>query len=252
MAVDGAAYNPEDDSWRLMAKAPTTWLRAAAAAWYQLEEWPAHVWTGREWVIGFKDIGDEDFDVGKFAAYDPELDEWRVLPETPVVRTLPMHLTWTGSRIVLTDYDRVSTLSLDANEWSAEASPPGGRPAEGKPVWTGSGLIAPIYRFDPDAPWAFLAEWNEEDGSWRELVQPPSPSYGDLVTTGDFIFPTEGDVAYEVATEHWWELSARMSSGRQEFASLWTGQKLIIWGGSARGHIPDQVIQTGVVFTPDV
>jgi len=252
MALDGAAYNPDDDSWRVIAKAPTTWLRAAAAAWDQLEEWPAQVWAGNVWVIGFKDLGDEQFDVGKFAMYDPELDEWRVLPESPVVRTLPMHLTWTGSRIVLTDSDRVSTLRLDADEWSAEPSPPGGLPAYGEPVWTESVLIAPINRFDPDAPWAFLAEWNERDGSWRELVQPPSPSYGDLVTTRDFIFPTEGTVAYEVATEHWWELSAPMSSSREEFASLWTGQKLIIWGGSAGGHIPDEVLQTGVVFTPDV
>jgi hypothetical protein len=163
-----------------------------------------------------------------------------------------MHLTWTGSVIVLTDFDRVSTLAMNATEWTAEAPPPADLPAFAEPVWTASGLVAPIYRFDQDNPWAFLAEWSEAEGSWREFVQPPSPSYGDLITTGEFIFPTEGVVAYEVATESWWELSAPMSTPREEFASLWTGQKLIIWGGSDGGHIPYEVMQTGVVITPDV
>lgn len=72
---DGAAYNPSTDTWRVIRDAPVE---------------PRHlhhaVWTGSDVLMigGYEGINPDDHGVRSAAAYNPALNTWRVLPESPV------------------------------------------------------------------------------------------------------------------------------------------------------------------------
>jgi hypothetical protein len=80
-STDGAAYDPEADTWRTLPDAPFSSSDAAA------------VWTGNEVVV----LGGFDYPVNA-AAYDPATDEWRSLvdPEGYLVAG-PV---WTGTSVL--------------------------------------------------------------------------------------------------------------------------------------------------------
>lgn len=69
--IDGAAYDPRRDSWRVIAPAPITGAVRLSA------------WTGRELLVWGTPQGAEDPD-NAGAAYDPARDTWRVLPPAPL------------------------------------------------------------------------------------------------------------------------------------------------------------------------
>ena len=74
---EGAAYNPDTDSWRRLADGPLPPGYDAMGAW-----------TGDEVVVLVSPMGIEPEDYPKFAhaaAYDPASDRWRKLPRPPFV-----------------------------------------------------------------------------------------------------------------------------------------------------------------------
>lgn len=90
--LDGAAYDPATDSWRLLADGPTWEVPVAS------------VWTGDELVVA----GEDAIQVGggitesrqRMAAYDPTTDAWRELADPPA--GVDFDLLWTGDAVLTT------------------------------------------------------------------------------------------------------------------------------------------------------
>ena len=84
-APQGAAYDPERDTWRRLARSPLENRSGAAAAWSGSE---VLIWGGMNGG-GLLDDG---------AAYDPATDRWRALAPSPLSGRIPLASAWTGGR----------------------------------------------------------------------------------------------------------------------------------------------------------
>jgi hypothetical protein len=86
---EGAAYNPDANTWRPVAASGLPPMELAAAAW-----------TGREMVVfGWPVTGGSRPDVG--AAYNPATNTWRPIATTPLSQREQMAFTWTGREMVV-------------------------------------------------------------------------------------------------------------------------------------------------------
>ncbi|MEA2461206.1 MAG: hypothetical protein QOH90_1383, partial [Actinomycetota bacterium] len=137
--ADGAAYDPETDSWRKIAPDPEGWRASAVSVWTgsqvlvwggvnsdglsaggsaydpSIDTWSkienaplegrvnaATVWTGKELIVwgGSSLRDDENPTFGDGAAYDPMKETWRSLAPSPLSpRQLASHV-WTGTRAI--------------------------------------------------------------------------------------------------------------------------------------------------------
>lgn len=91
---DGAAYDPATDTWRTVAEAPIELTDAAA------------VWTGREMIVFGAGLSGGNFAATVTAigaAYDPQTDTWRRLPDSELS---PQASTaaWNGEELIAWDY----------------------------------------------------------------------------------------------------------------------------------------------------
>jgi hypothetical protein len=178
---DGAAYDPETASWRMLPAAPLG-PRIPAAA----------VWTGRELLLWG--------DVSRFeeardgAAYDPEADRWRSLPPAPTALN-EVSAAWTGAELI------VFGALLDGNNWTERRHAEGVAYSPATDEWR---RIAP-FALSPQASWATwtgdeLLVWDYElkaaaydpaRDSWRELADLPldfSECYPKSVRVGQAVF----------------------------------------------------------------
>jgi N-acetylneuraminic acid mutarotase len=84
---DGAAYNPEHDTWRPLPPAP---ISARA---------PLSVWTGHELIVwGSTQRGPDQPTDG--AAYHPDTDIWRSISNAPITLT-DATAAWTGHEMIV-------------------------------------------------------------------------------------------------------------------------------------------------------
>ena len=105
---DGAAYDPRTDSWRRIAQSPIELTDATA------------VWTGREMIVFGAALHGGNFPESKTAigaAYDPETDAWRELPESELS---PQASTaaWNGREMIAWDYlNGTAAYAPHADSW---------------------------------------------------------------------------------------------------------------------------------------
>lgn len=134
--ADGAAYDPETDSWRMIAEAPLLGGTPTAASW-----------TGSEMIV----LGSDAADV---ASYDPASDTWSLLPSRPVTDRSPLWISafWTESEemiSVVSDAHRVDGLVYDtgAEAWRE------------LPRWPFHSLSIPVTRGSPAHVWDGSRLW---------------------------------------------------------------------------------------------
>lgn len=102
--MDGAAYDPDTDTWRRIADAPLPGGAGHAA-----------VWTGREVLVWGRTTDDGYSSEG--AAYDPAADVWRPLPPLPGPRReRPVLLAVPGGAVA---FARVVRADLGSQERGA-------------------------------------------------------------------------------------------------------------------------------------
>ena len=88
-AVQAARYDPATEEWTVIGAPPIEPRRYAAAAW-----------TGQHFVIWGGDMAGETN--GDGAAFDPDLDTWKLLPEPPPRSERDRHaMTWTGDHLYI-------------------------------------------------------------------------------------------------------------------------------------------------------
>lgn len=107
-AVDGAAYDPAADRWRELPSAPLA-LNAATA-----------VWTGKEMAVYGALLDGNNHSETEHAqgiAYDPEANEWRVLPPFPLSPQASTAV-WAGDELIVWDYElRAAAYDPAADRW---------------------------------------------------------------------------------------------------------------------------------------
>lgn len=111
-ADDGASYDPVSDRWRMVEDAPIPGVRNGTA-----------VWTGEElWVLGGYGGRNGYETVTAAAAYAPDRDAWRTLPDVPVP-FLAASWSQTTGQAVAVGVDPASgevgvwTLAADETRW---------------------------------------------------------------------------------------------------------------------------------------
>jgi N-acetylneuraminic acid mutarotase len=218
MRNDGAAYVPASDSWVPVAAAPIP-PRSGAES----------VWTGTRLVIsgGYSEGDDSDRSDG--AALDPVTGAWSAIAARPSPGScggsVPCAGVWTGSMALFPGAGLAYHPSGD--RWSPLAPYPA---AEGlvtgeATVWAGERLL--VWGTASDAAGDEVAE-DGDDGSGEPSKPPPTA------------------FAYDPATNGWQAFPVGPLSGRLFHTAVWTGQDMLVWGGTA----DDSGLADGAAYRP--
>jgi hypothetical protein len=180
-ARDGAAYDPDVDSWRLISEAPIEGGLGYSA-----------VWTGSEMILWGDASGGRRGDEGKGAAYNPEEDAWRIIAPSPLTARSGHLAVWTGQEMVLWG-GRLTAFETERYDGEGAAYDPasdmwrklprGPLPAgyDAMGVWTGREVIVlatPMGEEPQGRPrQAQAAAYDPSTDSWRKLAQPPMAAY---------------------------------------------------------------------------
>jgi N-acetylneuraminic acid mutarotase len=138
-------------------------------------------------------------------------------------------------------------------------------------AWTGRELIILVSPLDPDGkPWparlARAAAYNPATDAWRPIAPLPARRDGasavwdgrELLVVGGIGVrggalppPAAVGFAYDPATNRWRRLPP-MESGRIGAAAVWTGARLLVWGGQTgrAGAASYNVPGHGLVYDP--
>ncbi len=260
LGVDvAAAYSPTSNRWGRLApfKGPAGNFQGHYSA----------VWTGQEMLV---------FGPFDFQAYDPSSNRWRRLPAPPTAEGPSGLVVWTGHEMIYwgggccgDSLSNGAALNPATNAWRKLARSPLAPSQTPTGVWTGRELIIFVSGLDPDgkpypATLARAAAYNPATNTWRRIAPLPTVRYNatavwdgrEVLVAGGYGAPQTGKpatlprigFAYNPGTDHWRPL-APMNSGRTQFAAVWTGKRLLIWGGNTTLVGPPQSSQ-GIAFDP--
>jgi hypothetical protein len=118
---DGAAYDPETDTWRPLADGPFDAWEAGAAS----------VWTGDELIVIGLAPNPPASERQPMASYDPETDVWRMLADVP--EGTDFDLVWTGEALLttVTGYSTTTGAGTSTDVWSYDLDRDRWEPAAG-------------------------------------------------------------------------------------------------------------------------
>jgi hypothetical protein len=252
-----AAFDPATSTWRRVPDAGP----AGTFPPYQA------VWTGKEMLV----LGQ-----GVRKGFDPRTNTWRQLPGSPLLRVHEGHglVVWTGKELIgwgggccgdaFSDGVAYNPVS---NRW--RALPRGPLAGSQHPIgaWTGHELVVLVGNVDPDGkPWparlARAAAYNPATNTWRRIAPLPAEREGasavwdgrELLVVGGGIprgdrppAPARTGLAYNPSTNSWRQL-APMAGGRTGGVAVWTGRRLLLWGG--RSVPKGTPLRTGVAYDP--
>lgn len=267
------------------APGPSSSPAPGTARWRALREAPVdprsrHIVAaaGSEVLVwgGVDDPGGDDPFSATGAAYDPGTAVWRRIADAPID---PRHdgLAVAMGREVLVLGGSAQTAAGDrqgavydpgADRWRRTAAPPSVTAPAAVAVWTGDAVLVwgqrlgtdpsevpPVTaRYDPAADeWAVLAT-APVDGRFR----PTGVWTGDelLVFGGSEPEPADPHVvgtatgaAYDPAGDTWRLLPPAPIPGRLAHSAVWTGDEMIVWGGSETDSAHD-VLADGAAYDP--
>ncbi len=209
---NGARYNPSTDTWTPMSAASAPAPRTNAL----------HVWTGSELIVwgGGEKFVDMTFVDG--ARYNPATDTWTPIAATDIQKYSEVVAVWTGTAMILWD--------------------------GGSPTFDGSSgsprTVSTLRLYDPVSD------------TWRESDSSCEPYLGEAILqahwTGDRMFVwadnSKGGFFYDPAADTWVAVSTTGApQPRTETASVWTGDRFILWGGETTF---DGLQDSGFIYSP--
>jgi hypothetical protein len=245
MLVDGAAYDPASDSWRLTAEPLTSEGRKQAAG----------MWTGTRAMFwgGIRRNGQAS---AFHDLYDPNSDTWTTEPDTSAGRLIGAATSWSGSLFYVyggsttkgSTTDKAFAYDPGEGAWSALPVAPEPRTAAfGQ--WDGSQLVvwgghdtgadlASGFRYDSAAnAWvdlsaASLAQGRSAD-PWLTGWTARLSGARVLLLGGRYGSASARDGAiYNSATNSWISVQA-WPSGEEHLGAvaIWSGTEFVLWGG---------------------
>ena len=233
-----AAYNTATSSWRRLTPPP------GDKGNYQGRYFA--VWTGKEMLV---------WGPLTHLAFNPLTNRWRSLPASPLDgRGPPGIVVWSGREMIGWGggccgdaFSDGAAFNPATGTWRKLASAPIGGQQSPVGAWTGRRLIVFGGR-DADGNPVGGAAYDPTNDSWRRIAPLPAPRSGaNAVWDGREVLvvggtgasrggraPTLARVAfaYDPATNRWRRLPA-MESGRTGAAAVWTGRRLLLWGGQS-------------------
>jgi N-acetylneuraminic acid mutarotase len=247
-----AAYTPATGTWRRLprplGKATDPVSDPAAGR---------SVWTGKEMLV---------FGAFHSIAFDPAANRWRELR-----KTLPGGIiAWTGREAIGWGGGCCGDAWSNGAAYNAATgtyrnlprSPLA--PSQG-PIgaWTGRELILFVSGFDPDGKpyprrFARAAAYNPATNTWLRIAPLPATGLrfsGSAVWDGrELLVVGAGEnaqsaYAYNLAANRWRRLTS-MPSGRNGAKAVWTGTRLLVWGGLT-GRDPARQADAGDGFAYD-
>jgi hypothetical protein len=191
--ADGAAWDPESDTWEPIADAPEGRL----AGWWT-------VWTGAEMIVWggtrFDDAADWPEAAGDGLAYDPAADSWRRIRAPSEVR--PSWTVWTGESLVVLGGDPLASEEAAATGWSWDPA---------TDVWTPLGVEG--------MPTTWAGVYGAWTGSELMVWQPPSLLVGGLAV-------------YDPALGWWRDApTSEGVSADSPGPIVWDGEDAVVFGG---------------------
>jgi hypothetical protein len=256
LGITAAAYNPAANTWRPLATGGPGPTDGAVSGWTGTQEL---VWGGVCCAPSNSGM-----------AYDLAANAWSRLPASPLApRAFPAG-AWTGSELVVAGGSARTTGGTTKVFRSGAAYnpatgtwrrlPPMPHPRYGaQALWDGKEvLFLGGHRAPGTSPATSGMAYNPATGTWRNL---PAMQYGrdkfTAVWTGrrvlvwggatgreDTVLPPHGE-AFNPATGTWTALPKAPLAGRESPVSVWTGHRMIIWGGEFATPYID-----GASFTP--
>jgi N-acetylneuraminic acid mutarotase len=240
-----AAYDPAANRWRRLSP-------LAGPSGYVPSD-PHAVWTGKELVVW----GSVD------QAFSPSTGRWRRLPKAPGGgRAL---VVWAGREVIGWGGGCCGDAFADgvayrpaANTWRKLQRSPLAGSQHPVGAWTGKELVILVGGFNPDGkPWparlARAAAYDPATGRWRRIARLPAQASAAQALLGNAravwdgrevllvgsVGRRTGGYAYNPGTNRWRRLPRADTSGRTGAAMVWTGRRLIVWGGRGpSGEIP--------------
>lgn len=259
------AWNPEKDSWQVLARVPQA--EECEACGYS----ETAVWTGEElllWGGGFSYKTPNSAHSG--AAFNPATRKLRLLPNAPIPSRWWHTAVWTGEEMIVWGgsvgrHERRDGAAYNprTDSWRRITDAPMGGYAHSV-VWTGEEMIVWGGSDDYEAegtrgfPRTFLnagAAYDPEANTWRALARSPLDPRGwhSAVWTGEEMIVWGGvyagnDGAYDPDTDSWRMIPHGPLVSRVEHSAVWTGEEMIVWGGSVVGGGPGY--DDGAAYNP--
>lgn len=254
---DGAIYDPATDRWRPMSATGAPSARAFSNnANTMVGGSPMAVWTGTQMIIWggvtYDSASQENIPLNTGAIYTLATDSWSTMTLTnaPVARTGPA-LIWTGNttkpattnRLVVwggTDNDNFffndGYYYNPANDrWTAmppvvAATRAGGTEApEENP-------FRPLPRRNPSV--VYTGSTGDTRTAYRLIIW--SGNYGDPTRSND-------GAIFDFLTQTWREMAvANAPALNQNSATVWTGSRMMVWGGNRVGA--DTHYNSGAIY----
>ena len=210
-AVRGNRYDPLTDTWRMISPLGAPSPRSGHSA----------VWTGSRMVVwgGGASIGSSV--VASGGRYDPISDTWSGVSATGAPSARSGHTAvWTGTRMVVWGGRSGSTDLAEGGRYDPVTDTWAGMSASGlvgrtnhSAIWTGSRMIV----------------WGGQSGS------------GATVLGDGGLYDPAGDA---------WNLNIatfNRPSNRRRHTAVWTGSRMIIWGGDAGNSLG---LNNGGLYNP--
>jgi hypothetical protein len=257
---DGAAYDPANDTWRVLPSAPLPDEEGSDLAY-------EGIWTGREFVVW----GGVE---GKGAAYDPERDRWRLISSAPLEPRTDFSLTWTGKEIIVHGGgnpdrgERESPTPLDdgaaydpaTDRWRSIARSGTSR-AQHSALWLngrllvvggvhyGTGAVTALQSYDPDTnAWTKLADSPLDDITGAVWSGSAVLAFGSVVR-GEDEGRRPAAASYDPVRDAWTMLPTPPIDNPVVPSVAWSGRELLVLGSPFVGERQTGSNQ-GVAFDP--
>ncbi|MBW3664984.1 MAG: hypothetical protein KY469_17960 [Actinobacteria bacterium] len=232
-----ALYDPREDEWRHAAPAPVPGRFS-----------PTSVWTGTE-VVAFggenPNLGDDELRDG--AAYDPQTDTWRSIPDVPLEGTTHMQAVWTGDLVIAVGGGEAASYDPTMDAWRPMPEMPTRSLHDPSVVWTGSEVVVWGPVADSGATENEAAAYEPAKGTWRSLPSPPLESpppcecnggqaavwAGDRIVAWSGTLDAAGPVAlsFDPTNDTWERIGVAPIPAAFGASLVWTGAEAIVWTG---------------------
>ena len=229
---DAAAYDPTSDSWRPIRPPP---IPVRGPGGVGPEGYLGAVWTGEELVVW-------NVQSDEAAAYNPDMDEWRVLPATEMDVDNGA-LRWDGENVYAfgtvvfnpPNSEEMSTSRLAGDEWErlpdTEFAEEGFSALAPLTAWTGQRFLA----WGDSGEDGLTIEFDPSTDTWsptEDVISAPCEAHGEPLAGEGVVFTFSwcqlSIGIYDTETDTWSE-AAVDGSPRARY-TVWTGDTLINWG----------------------
>jgi hypothetical protein len=236
---------PAANSWRLIPAAPISSRVGHSAVWDGAE---LLIWGGLD-----SSVFDEDQPSG--AAYQPDTDDWRVLPEAPMPRRSQHVATFTGREMLIWGGLNVrgepvgdgAAYDPASDSWRTIPTAPLAGGASYVAAWSGDEwfIVDAGDESDPDDPTGEAAAYDPQTDSWRKLAAAPVEGgwAAMAVWTGDALViirlknhgRPSGGVQYDPVADAWTAIPPNHDLGIWTFPfATWTGEEILVTRDAAR------------------